>query len=336
MQRFCLKLAGFLLLQLAVFSLLASRSTRTPDDNYLAATIDKHARLQQAKAPRVILVGGSNLAFGVDSLRLEEQLNRPVVNMGLVAGLGLEFMLNEVADSIQHGDVVVLSLEYDRFSGGYNPLNLQQILEIRPASLFYLEPYQMRKVLLAGGLSVIGGVTRHAFPWEFDNASTSGKESPYVRRGFNDWGDLTAHHGKSGQLLESSGWGGDSLRSDWLPTPFVRSRLEAFAKHCAARGSHFVYSNPPHPAELFVQRSDSIQSILAVLNQIPHLTVIDTPADHHYDLPLFYDTGYHLTRRGAELRTERLIQALKPFMASRSENQNRDLPTARQDIGASR
>lgn len=320
MKRFCLKFAGFLLLQLVIFSVLASRSTLSRDENYLAAIVDKHARLRQAKAPRIILVGGSNLAFGVDSSRLEEQLHRPVVNMGLVAGLGLEFMLNEVADSIQRGDIVVLSLEYDRFSGGYNPLNLQQILEIRPVSILSLEPYQMHRVLLAGGLSIIGGVTRHSLPWEFGGSPTNQESGPYLRRGFNERGDLIAHHGKPGQFLEGPGLDGGSMRSDWLPNPAVRSHLEAFAKHCAERGAYFVYSNPPHPAELFAKRSESIQTILAVLNQISGLTVIDTPTDHHYDLALFYDTGYHLTQHGAELRTERLTKALTTFLTTREES----------------
>ena len=48
----------------------------------------------------------------MDSKLVESELKMPVVNLGLHAGLGLEFILNEISSQMKSGDEVVISLEY--------------------------------------------------------------------------------------------------------------------------------------------------------------------------------------------------------------------------------
>src|SRR5438270_3278585 len=71
MKGFLLKICSFLLLQAVIFAFFWNPSF-PHEDNYLAATIDKHHRLNTTRAPRIILVGGSNLAFGIKSEPLEK------------------------------------------------------------------------------------------------------------------------------------------------------------------------------------------------------------------------------------------------------------------------
>src|SRR5688572_21345445 len=103
MKILALKVALFLLLQGALF-----RAFWNPDlpweTNYLAATIDKHQRLAGTRPPRIIFIGGSNLPFGIKSDMMQKELGRPIVNMGLVAGLGIDFLLKEVAGQVRAGD----------------------------------------------------------------------------------------------------------------------------------------------------------------------------------------------------------------------------------------
>src|SRR5262245_52969609 len=84
-------------------------------DEYLAVTVDKEQRLRSADGPRIVFVGGSNLAFGLRSERVRRALRRNPVNMGLYANFGLPFMFREAQAGLRKGDVVVLSLEYDYF-----------------------------------------------------------------------------------------------------------------------------------------------------------------------------------------------------------------------------
>src|SRR5258708_4132609 len=97
MKRFFLK-AGILsfaiILTVVIIILFLLPALRDPND-YLGASAEKEKRENSISRPKIILVGGSNLAFGINSEIIEKEFKMPVVNMGLHAGLGLEFTLNE-------------------------------------------------------------------------------------------------------------------------------------------------------------------------------------------------------------------------------------------------
>ena len=61
------------------------------ENGYCASLIDKVNRLKSINEPKIVLLGNSNLAFGIDSKMLEESMNMPVVNMGLHGGDGNAF-----------------------------------------------------------------------------------------------------------------------------------------------------------------------------------------------------------------------------------------------------
>lgn len=62
-------------------------------DGYLQAYNKKCQLLEDTPSPRIIFVGGSNLAFGLDSQRIKDSLNINVINYGLHAGIGLKYMM---------------------------------------------------------------------------------------------------------------------------------------------------------------------------------------------------------------------------------------------------
>ena len=64
---------------------------RQYNDNYDAALVDKVERLKSITEPKIILVGDSNVAFGINSKKIEEELGMPVVNLGLHGALGNAF-----------------------------------------------------------------------------------------------------------------------------------------------------------------------------------------------------------------------------------------------------
>ncbi len=113
-----------------------------PPNNLHATVLDKERLLKEAPSPRLVLVGGSGLAFGIDSPTLEQELGGEysVVNMGLHAGLGLDFMLNEALDGLREGDVVVLSPEYDIvWRDEPNHLTIAEILRFAPSARRFVE-----------------------------------------------------------------------------------------------------------------------------------------------------------------------------------------------------
>src|SRR5215212_5179389 len=111
------KLLGLALAIILSGLLIGQYHTNLRDDSYIAAVLEKDRLIRDTPSPKIILVGGSNLAFGIDSHMLEDSLGVHVVNMGLYAKLGLRYMLAQVKPYIRKGDLVLVVPEYDQFFG---------------------------------------------------------------------------------------------------------------------------------------------------------------------------------------------------------------------------
>lgn len=70
-------------------------------------------------SPRLLLGGGSNVLFGLDSQLLAQAFGRPAVNLGLHAGLALDQVLDFASAEARSGDILVLSLEWQYLSHDY-------------------------------------------------------------------------------------------------------------------------------------------------------------------------------------------------------------------------
>ena len=84
-------------------------------DGYLQAYNKKCQLLEDTPSPRIIFVGGSNLAFGLDSQRIKDSLNINVINYGLHAGIGLKYMIDDISTYARKGDIIVFAPEYEHF-----------------------------------------------------------------------------------------------------------------------------------------------------------------------------------------------------------------------------
>lgn len=140
MARFLVRVACFCVLQLSIVGIaywcttertseeqsttqVAAAEVVEPDvapedrDKYLLAIIDKVRLLHASGKSRIIFVGGSNTAFGINSPLIATALRRKPVNAGLHAALGLSFPLRWVQEGVRRGDVVVVMPEYELLLG---------------------------------------------------------------------------------------------------------------------------------------------------------------------------------------------------------------------------
>lgn len=78
-------------------------------DTFMGELKYKVRYLDEAPGPRIVLVGGSGVAFGVDSALMERELpGYTVVNFGMYAALGTTVMLDLSQELIRSGDIVIL------------------------------------------------------------------------------------------------------------------------------------------------------------------------------------------------------------------------------------
>lgn len=304
------KKAFFLgLLQLSLLMLLYL--VIPPEANtYVAASIDKMALLEKIASPRLILVGGSNIAFGIDSTAMEHKLGRPVINTGLHAGLGLATMLNSVLPYVRPGDVVVLIPEYENFQDqevvNGNVDLLASLIENDPAFLLYLAPARYLDIPHMLNLTLQKKISR-VFTFSHE------KIDYYSRDSFDAHGDYIAHLGHVSadpSLISSSG----ALSGSQIDLGTVEL-IETFSQQVKARGG-LIFFDYPSLRQTNCDNSDSqaFINLDTLLHKNLTFPILSTPAERCFPSAYFFDTLYHLASQGRAVRTQRLLQALAPLL----------------------
>lgn len=281
-----------------------------PDrDDYLAVIGRKVELLETTPAPRIVFVGGSNLAFGLDSRTVQGRLGMRVVNMGMGFNMGLRFMLDLVEPRLAKGDIVVLVPEYNLFYGLLDgDERLIDVLELYPDGYRYVRSRRQM-------LNLVEHLPEHARSKLSRALQTFWRPTPedcvYCPRAFNEYGDNVAHLGLPGK--------------DVLKTEFLRKTgqgvdreairvVNAFAHRAEERGIRVVMVFPCVPEPHFEKRRKAIERLYAVLREDLDVPMLSTPADHVYPIGYFYDWVYHLNREGREIRTAKVVEEIRPVV----------------------
>ena len=104
-------------------------------ERYPAAMADKIERLRAILGPKIVVIGNSNVAFGIDSKVLARAFGRPAVNAGLHAGFSGVFLERMADVNPVPGDVYVLChARYDDACYSSDPLFVWMAVETRPAA----------------------------------------------------------------------------------------------------------------------------------------------------------------------------------------------------------
>lgn len=126
----------------SVFLFFALEPSPWLDPNsVILADADKQIAVKTFPSRRLIIIGGSNASFNVNSKLVGSSLGANGVNMGLIAQIGLAYMLKEVEPYIRQGDLVVIVPEYQQFtSTGYE--TLVRLLINDPGNFRYINTYR--------------------------------------------------------------------------------------------------------------------------------------------------------------------------------------------------
>ncbi len=289
-------LAALFFLSFALLYALLERTTRDRD-SYMYVILDKHAALARTQGRKMVLVGGSNIAFGVDSGLLEERLGQPVLNGGLTVEMGIKFMLRDIEPALAPGDTVLLMPEYAAFFGdmpdGGRTL-AYTLASIYPRGLARLDVGQFFHLL-----GFAPRIVRYMLRPRDGRA-----EEVYLRSGFDARGDMTAHLGREPhRTIELDRF------SDRLDRKAV-DVLEAFCARMEERGVACLFMYPLYHEASFDLNERSIRALQSALADRPRVKVLGTPEDFRFPDGLFFDTAHHPDARGRRERTLKMLELL--------------------------
>jgi hypothetical protein len=310
MRRFVTHALLFALLQVAILVALWRACPDDPD-HYMAATLDKHARLRAAESPRVIFVGGSSMGFSIDS-RPFAALGLAPVNMGLNDGLGLAFMLAEVESELRPGDVVVIAPETHLYWTGSQDDAVWAVLQRRPASLRCLAAAGPRALADASdqGLHFLARKVRCA---AHQVSTDRALPTIYRRSSFDALGDFVGHRGQPAKREQA-------IDPPW-PAPQALhleralADLRGFADTCRVVGARCFVAWCPLRSEQLAREGEVLALLETRLRDEVGLPLLEHPDEAGYPEEAFFDRGPHLGGEAAAARSARLAARLETALA---------------------
>lgn len=307
-----------LLVGLTIFFLYRRHSTVYSSDNYLASLIDKNNLLKNTASPRIIFVGASNLAFGIDSEKMEKEFGMPVINMGIHGNLGLAFILNNVKKYLRKDDIVILAIEYYLGEFDFNTVNYA--VKIYPEAGDYVDyGYDYYKQMINYTFNELQlyrkKIQNKIFGKKLnikdlkvntENDMNLFDTALYARNKFNANGDVISHLDKEipkeikGRvLLEEKEY------------DYYTDMLNDFYDYAGEKGARVYFTFPCYPESEVLKYEKIIYGYENKLKEKLKMEIINSPGDLSFPDSLFFDTVYHLNKVGRQKRTEYTIGLLK-------------------------
>ena len=285
--------------------------TPLDESHYLRELPIKHELIKKTDSPKVILVGGSGLAFGFDSMQLKEKTGLNVVNMALHAGFGLQYMLEEVKPYIYSGDIVVIISEYDYF---FNPVlyggtALNEMLFFFPRGAAFLSSKNCLSIL-----QNFPEMLQRCYSTTYDSVihkkiiKINKNVCIYCKDSFNEYGDATRHLKLPLPEKFNDKYGIVKVNKYSLDAVNILNNFYSFIQKKNA-AVYFIY--PSIPDYVYNKNKKNIKSLHTYIKKRLKIRVLGEPDNFIYPRHCFYDTYYHMNHKGRLFRTERVIELLK-------------------------
>ncbi len=296
------------------------------DDLYHGILDEKVELLRSIEEEKIVVIGGSSVAFGIDSDLLSEYTGMPVVNFGVYAALGTKIMLDLSRPEINEGDIVVLALELDpeTLSLYFNSETALQAID-GDYSLFWGLDMDNKLSTLGGMWSFLGDKwTRHK------NGTPATVSGIYSSRYFDkDTGDFDYPRPELAGVMLPNGCLTDEkelieLRTEELTREGDGYDFPAFAKYLnkyiddlERRGATVLFSWCPmnslavNSEEDEAARRSSIDEYVEYLKDSIDCTFIGNIYDHIMSPLYFFDTNLHLNDAGARMNTMLLADEMR-------------------------
>ena len=269
--------------------------------HYVGATIDKVERLTSINQPKIVLVGNSSLAFGINSELIEEAMGMPVVNLGMHGGLGNAFHEEMAKLNVCKGDIyIICHTEYS---------DNDTILDRELACITLENHIQLWKILRGKDvwplLEAVPTYLHKSFNLWIRQEGNKEINGNYSRKYFNKYGDYILERQKR-EIDFTEGM---------IAAPTINDtcidRLNKLNEYFTNRGATMVVAAYAIPVCEFTPDETEYETFQAELEERLDSPVISNFTEYMLDQDYFYDTQFHLNNEGVDIRTQLLIKDLK-------------------------
>lgn len=262
---------------------------------------------------KIIFTGGSNTLFGIETHLIEKELNIPVVNAAINAGLKPDYIFYRAKKILDPGDIVIIPLEYESiiWEGYQSKMRIDYILThdkyffinymdyLDQLSMIYsIKPFMLLKSLKETLL---------------DSKNTKASNKGYNAKTLNKNGDETNKKSLKNSLKYSNIMPFEII--DFKETKGLKE-IRKFSNWCKKNNIKFYLSFPNTVLHDNYFNNEYTYFFKRLSNYLKEnqINTIGKPTDFLYPLEYFYDSTYHLNTYGAKIRTTEFINILKTII----------------------
>lgn len=279
-------------------------------DTFMGELKSKYERLKETSGKRIVLVGGSGVAFDCDSALMDDFFpSYEIVNFGMYAGLGTKAVMDLSENYIHEGDIVILSPEQGEqtFSDYFNGEYMWQAADGAFGMLRDLKSENFEAML--------GNFPRFAL--EKLNYVMKGQkpqtDSIYQKKSFNTYGDIELDTCRENILPNGYDVNQKVRFTEDVVQPEFMDYMNDWAKRLEKKGAVVWYRYCP-VNKLSVEDMDDLAAYDVFLRQKLDFPVIGNPEKSLMEAEWFFDTNFHLNQPGKEVNTVQLIRDMKAML----------------------
>ena len=279
-------------------------------DTFMGELKSKYERLKETSGKRIVLVGGSGVAFDCDSALMDDFFpSYEIVNFGMYAGLGTKAVMDLSENYIHEGDIVILSPEQSEqtFSDYFNGEYMWQAADGAFGMLRDLKSENFEAML--------GNFSRFAL--EKLNYVMKGQkpqtDSIYQKKSFNTYGDIELDTCRENILPNGYDVNQKVRFTEDVVQPEFMDYMNDWAKRLEKKGAVVWYRYCP-VNKLSVEDMDDLAAYDVFLRQKLDFPVIGNPENSLMEAEWFFDTNFHLNQPGKEVNTVQLIRDMKAML----------------------
>jgi hypothetical protein len=275
---------------------------------YLATFTDKMHLLDSVPSPRLIIMSGSSVAFGVDCDLLSRELEIPVINAGLHFQLGSHFLMQQLKSTVKKGDIVLISMEYVMKSEGVKEDQLT-VADFYPSANNWIKYESDNEKIVAYAthrladfkllMGEMWSGTRRK-PISIDDTT-----SVFFRKCFAKNGDLLGHLNNP-----SPGFNNPEISNEIVYDKQIRD-FNDFYDFAVKKGVNVLFTFPSYTQNGFEKNMPVIKKLEKQLRENLKIPIIGSPENSVMDDVFFFDSVYHPNVKGRKIFTSRLIQLLE-------------------------
>lgn len=269
------------------------------EDTYYAGLTRQIQRLDSSKKKKIVILGTSSVAFGIDGNLMEEELSHAsldydVIPFGLYGSLGSKLMMELSLSKIGNGDIILFQPELtsQTLSTYFSSKETYRSFDGNFSYISRLDKEDQKKMLL--GFPSFAS-EKYSFLKQGKKASPSGG---YDIESFSKDGNLTVlrEWNVMPQYYDSNTL--VNLKDISVEEDF-KTYVQDFVRqvHQKKADIYFHYC----PVNRKALRSESDEDILVSNDNFMdsfHMEILGNPHDAFMDKEFFYDTNFHLNSAG--------------------------------------